>query len=98
MAVENFTTRGINATPRGLMTPKREEAPKLGQAEFGDLIQRVHGSSKAAEAFNKKVSSGKLTAADVSRLLKATQKLPETASRQRLIASLFNLRDGLNKR
>lgn len=98
MAVENFTTRGINATPRGLMTPNRESAPKLGQAEFGDLIQRVHGSSKAAEAFNKKVSSGKLTAADVTRLLKATRKLPETASRQRLIASLFNLRDGLNKR
>ena len=98
MTVENFTTRGINATPRGLMTPKREEAPKLGQAEFGELIQRVHGSSKAAEAFNKKVSSGKLTAADVTRLIKATRKLPETASRQRLIASLFNLRDGLNKR
>lgn len=98
MAVENFTTRGINATPRGLMTPNRESAPKLGQAEFGDLIQRVHGSSKAAEAFNKKVSSGKLTAADVTRLLKATRKLPETASRQRLIMSLFNLRDGLNKR
>jgi hypothetical protein len=98
MAVENFTTRGINATPRGLMTPNRESAPKLGQAEFGDLIKRVHGSSKAAEAFNKKVSSGKLTAADVTRLLKATRKLPETASRQRLIMSLFNLRDGLNKR
>ena len=98
MTVENFTTRGINATPRGLMTPKREEAPKLGQAEFGELIQRVHGSSQAAEAFNKKVSSGKLTAADVTRLIKATRKLPETASRQRLIASLFNLRDGLNKR
>jgi len=98
MAVENFTTRGINATPRGLMTPNRESAPKLGQAEFGDLIQRVHGSSKAAEAFNKKVSSGKLTAADVTRLLKATRKLPETSSRQRLIMSLFNLRDGLNKR
>jgi hypothetical protein len=98
MAVENFTTRGINATPRGLMTPNRESTPKLGQAEFGDLIQRVHGSSKAAEAFNKKVSSGKLTAADVTRLLKATRKLPETASRQRLIMSLFNLRDGLNKR
>jgi len=55
MAVENFTTRGINATPRGLMTPRKEFAPKLGQAQFGDLIDRVHGSSKAAEAFNKKL-------------------------------------------
>jgi len=98
LAVENFTTRGINATPRGLMTPRKEFAPKLGQAQFGDLIDRVHGSSKAAEAFNNKVSSGKVTAADVTRLIKATRKLPKTTSRGTLLDSLFDLRDALNNR
>ena len=98
MVVENFTTRGRNAMPSGLSAPPREFAPKLGQAEFGDLIDRVHGSSKAAEAFNDKVSSGKVTAADVTRLIKATRKLPNTKSKDNLLQSLFDLRDALNKR
>ena len=98
MVVENFTTRGRNAMPSGLMSPRTEFAPKLGQAEFGDLLDRVHGSSKAAEAFNKKVSSGKVTAADVTRLIKATRKLPKTTSRGTLLDSLFDLRDALNNR
>jgi len=99
MAVEQMTTRGKKATPSGLMSPPSSGiAPKLGQAEFGDLIDRVHGSSKAAEAFNNKVSSGKVTAADVTRLIKATRKLPKTSSRGRLLESLFDLRDALNKR
>ena len=99
MVVEQMTTRGKRATPSGLMSPPSSgAAPKLGQAEFGDLIDRVHGSSKAAEAFNNKVSSGKVTAADVTRLIKATRKLPKTSSRGRLLESLFDLRDALNKR
>jgi hypothetical protein len=98
MVVENFTTRGRNAMPSGLMSPPREFAPKLGQAEFGDLIDRVHGSSKAAEAFNNKVSSGKVTAADVTRLIKSTRKLPNTKSKDTLLQSLFDLRDALNNR
>ena len=98
MAVENFTTRGINATPRGLMTPQKEFTPRLGQAQLGDLIDRVHGSSKDAKAFNKKISSDKVTAADVTRLIKATRKQPKTTSRGMLLNSLFDLRDALNKR
>ena len=99
MVAEQMTTRGKKARPSGLMSPPSSgTAPKLGQAEFGDLIDRVHGSSKAAEAFNNKVSSGKVTAADVTRLIKATRKLPKTSSRGRLLESLFDLRDALNKR
>jgi len=98
MVVENFTTRGRNAMPSGLMSPRKDFAPKLGQAEFGDLLDRVHGSSKAAEAFNSKVSSGKVTAADVTRLIKATRKLPKTTSKDKLLDSLFDLRDALNNR
>ena len=99
MTVEQMTTRGKKARPSGLMSPPSSgTAPKLGQAEFGDLIDRVHGSSKAAEAFNNKVSSGKVTAADVTRLIKATRKLPKTTSRGTLLDSLFDLRDALNNR
>jgi hypothetical protein len=99
MAVEQMTTRGKKATPSGLMSPPSSgTAPKLGQAEFGELIDRVHGSSKAAEAFNNKVSSGKVTAADVTRLIKATRKLPKTTSKDKLLDSLFDLRDALNNR
>lgn len=99
MVAEQMTTRGKKARPSGLMSPPSSgTAPKLGQAEFGDLIDRVHGSSKAAEAFNNKVSSGKVTAADVTRLIKATRKLPKTTSRGTLLDSLFDLRDALNNR
>ena len=99
MVAEQMTTRGKKARPSGLMSPPSSgTAPKLGQAEFGDLIDRVHGSSKAAEAFNNKVSSGKVTAADVTRLIKATRKLPNTKSKDKLLNSLFDLRDSLNKR
>lgn len=99
MVTEQMTTRGKKARPSGLMSPPSSgTAPKLGQAEFGDLIDRVHGSSKAAEAFNNKVSSGKVTAADVTRLIKATRKLPKTTSRGTLLDSLFDLRDALNNR
>ena len=98
MVVENLTTRGRSAMPSGLMSPRTESAPKLGEAEFGDLLDRVHGSSKAAEAFNNKVSSGKVTAADVTRLIKATRKLPKTTSKDKLLNSLFDLRDALNNR
>ena len=99
LTVEQMTTRGKKAKPSGLMSPQSSgAAPKLGQAEFGDLIDRVHGSSKAAEAFNNKVSSGKVKAADVTRLIKATRKLPNTKSKDKLLNSLFDLRDALNNR
>ena len=99
MAVETMTTRGKRATPSGLMSPPSSgNAPKLGEERFGDLIKRVHGSSKAAEVFNSKVSAGNLKAADVTRLIKATRKLPKTTSRGKLLDSLFDLRDALNKR
>lgn len=97
--VPSITEVARGDRPSGLMSPQSSgTAPKLGQAEFGDLIDRVHGSSKAAEAFNNKVSSGKVTAADVTRLIKATRKLPNTKSKDKLLNSLFDLRDALNKR
>ena len=76
-----------------------ESAPKLGGAEFQALLARVHGSdSKVSTDFQDKVSSGKIKAADVTRLIKSTQGLPKTKSRDTLLVSLFDLRDALNKR
>lgn len=99
MAVENLTTRGRFQTPSGLMSrPSPESPPQLGSAEFTQMIKRVHGSSKAAKAFGDKVSSGKLTAADVSRMIKATDKLPNTKTKDQLLLSLYDLRDSLNNR
>lgn len=99
MTVENLTTRGRRQTPTGLMSrPSVEAPPQLGSAEFNQLIKRVHGSSKAAKDFGNKISSGKLTTADVARMIKATDKLPNTKTKDQLLLSLYDLRDSLNKR
>ena len=75
-----------------------EGAPKIGDVEFENMLSRVHGgSSKIVEDFRKKITAG-LKAADVTRLIKSTQGLPKTKSRDTLLVSLFDLRDALNKR
>ena len=100
LTVEHMTTRGgKKAKPSGLMSPPAPEAaPQLGSAEFMQMIKTVHGSSKAAKAFGDKVSSGEIKAADVTRLIKATNKLPKTKAKDQLLLSLYDLRDALNKR
>lgn len=85
------------------MTPTRpssadlEGAPRLGDPDFEDLIKRVHGTEKG-ESFQEKWSLGKIKAADVTRLIKSTQGLPKTKTRDKLLTSLYDLRDALNKR
>ena len=75
-----------------------EGAPKIGDVAFENMLERVHGgSSKIVEDFRKKITAG-LKAADVTRLIKSTQGLPKTKSRDTLLMSLYDLRDALNKR
>lgn len=100
MTVEGMTTRGKNYEPDTMNLPSSAggDKPDLGEAQFGDMIKRVHGNSKAAKDFNSKISSGKVTAADVTRLIKETGRLPETETSNRLLNALFELRDSLNNR
>ena len=75
-----------------------EGAPKIGDVAFENMLERVHGgSSKIVEDFRKKITAG-LKSADVTRLIKSTQGLPKTKSRDTLLMSLYDLRDALNKR
>jgi hypothetical protein len=75
-----------------------EGAPKIGDVEFENMLERVHGGkSDIVMNFRKKISEG-LKAADVTRLIKSTQGLPKTKSRDTLLMSLYDLRDALNKR
>ena len=75
-----------------------EGAPKIGDVAFENMLERVHGgSSKIVEDFRKKITAG-LKASDVTRLIKSTQGLPKTKSRDTLLMSLYDLRDALNKR
>lgn len=91
-----------SARPSGLMAPpSRNGEPKVGDItpSLVGTVKRLHGSgSKVTKDFQKKVSSGKIKAADVTRLIKDTQKLPRSDSRQELLASLYELRDTLTKR
>ena len=100
MVVEQTTTRGKKATPSGLMSPPdRGSEPKVGESVLLGTIKRLHGSgSKVSKDFAKKVSSGTIKAADVTRLINSTKKLPKSGSRQTLLESLYELRDTLNKR
>ena len=84
--------------PSELKEVDLEGAPKIGDVAFENMLERVHGgSSKIVEDFRKKITAG-LKAADVTRLIKSTQGLPKTKSRDTLLMSLYDLRDALNKR
>lgn len=92
--------------PSGLMSPpSRNGEPRVGEpARFTNprllsTVKRLHGSgSKVFKDFDGKVSSGTIKAADVTRLINSTKKLPKSDSRQTLLESLYELRDTLNKR
>jgi hypothetical protein len=86
-------------TPNKPVDIEAEAAPKVGESEFLPLMKRVHGpQSDVVERFSDKVASGKITVADITRLIKSTQGLPKTKSRDTLLASLYEYRDVMNKR
>ena len=97
---------GMPDRPAGLMSPpSRNGEPRVGEpARFTNprllsTVKRLHGSgSKVFKDFDKKVSSGTIKAADVTRLINSTKNLPKSGSRQTLLESLYELRDTLNKR
>ena len=92
--------------PSGLMSPNKDtrkvnvgDLATFADPELMSNIKRLHGSgSKLFKDFDEKISSGTMKPADISRLIKATRKLPNTKSKDSLLQSLFDLRDALNKR
>jgi len=92
--------------PSGLMSPNKDtrkvnvgDLATFADPELMSNIKRLHGSgSKLFKDFDNKISSGTMKPADISRLIKATRKLPNTKSKDKLLESLFDLRDALNKR
>ena len=86
--------------PGGLMSPTAEGTkPKLGSTALVSTVRKLHGSgSNAAKTFEKKVSSDKIKAADITRLIKSTKKLPYTDARRNLLEELYDFRDTLNNR
>jgi hypothetical protein len=92
--------------PSGLMSPNKDtrkvnvgDLATFADPELMSNIKRLHGSgSKLFKDFDNKISSGTMKPADISRLIKATRKLPNTKSKDELLNSLFDLRDALNKR
>jgi hypothetical protein len=92
--------------PSGLMSPNKDtrkvnvgDLATFADPELMSNIKRLHGSgSKLFKDFDNKISSGTMKPADISRLIKATRKLPNTKSKDKLLNSLFDLRDALNNR
>ncbi len=92
--------------PSGLMSPDKDtrklnvgDLATFADPQLMNNIETAHGSgSKTFKDFEKKISSGTMKPADITRLIKATRKLPKTTSRGKLLDSLFDLRDSLNKR
>ena len=77
-------------------------AQEQDAAAFAKLAADVHGSGSseakgAAELFQK-VSQGTAKASEVTKMIQATQALPRTATRQELLADLYEARDKLNGR
>lgn len=99
MAVEGLLTRRSRGNPTKPVSPTMDKDPDVGGMGIATLAKRVHGDkAKAVATFEKKLSSGKVTAADVARMIKATDKLPETANKAKLLVMLYDLRDSINKR
>jgi len=60
------------------------------------LISRVHGAKSAeAKKFNRSKS---MTTADIAKLVRKTKNLPKTDTRDRLLESLYALRDSMTNR
>lgn len=99
MAVEGLLTRRDRGNPTKPVSPTMDKDPDVGGLGVATLAKRLHGKkAKAVATFEKKLSSGRVTAADVTRMIKATDKLPETAGKVKLLVMLYDLRDSINKR
>jgi hypothetical protein len=104
--VPSISAVDTSARPSGLMSPDKDtrkvnvgDLATFADPELMNNIETAHGSgSKTFKDFEKKISSGTMKPADITRLIKATRKLPKTTSRGKLLDSLFDLRDALNKR
>ena len=60
------------------------------------MVGKVHGaSSTVAKSLDRSES---MTAADVTKLINKTKELPKTGTRDKLLTSLYELRDKLNNR
>jgi hypothetical protein len=104
--VPSISAVDTSARPSGLMSPDKDtrkvnvgDLATFADPQLMDNIKTAHGSgSKTFKDFEKKISSGTMKPADITRLIKATRKLPNTKSKDKLLNSLFDLRDALNKR
>jgi len=104
--VPSISAVDTSARPSGLMSPDKDtrkvnvgDLATFADPQLMNNIETAHGSgSKTFKDFEKKISSGTMKPADITRLIKATRKLPKTTSRGKLLDSLFDLRDALNKR
>jgi len=104
--VPSISAVDTSARPSGLMSPDKDtrkvnvgDLATFADPELMNNIETAHGTgSKTFKDFEKKISSGTMKPADITRLIKATRKLPKTTSRGKLLDSLFDLRDALNKR
>lgn len=87
-------------SPGGLMSPQpKGEQPELGNTALISFVKRLHGTgSNISKTFERKISSGKIKSADVTRLIKSTKKLPYSDSRRDLLEELYDFRDTLNNR
>lgn len=87
----------------GVMTPTKpsdvttDAGPSVETAVLEDKLAKVHGEgAKELKTFvNKMYSKSGLKTADVTRIIKATQKLPKTGTRDKVLAELFQLRDSM---
>lgn len=102
-ADQQFSADEASFPPEGLMSSRRPKVKpiRLGQPEFMDLIETLHGpESSVVSTWREKTSSpdAELKVSDVTRLIKETQALPRTKSRSTLLESLYDLRDAMNNR
>jgi len=73
-----------------------EATPALGDTELDSMLTRIHGEGSAdMQKFMNKVHTGKVKAADVTRIINSTKKLPKTATRAKVLEKLYELRDSI---
>lgn len=88
--------------PTGMMSPLPaqraglEATPALGDTELDSMLTRIHGEGSAdMQKFMNKVHTGKVKAADVTRIINSTKKLPKTTTRAKVLEKLYELRDSI---
>jgi len=88
--------------PTGMMSPLPaqraglEATPALGDTELDSMLTRIYGEGSAdMQKFMNKVHTGKVKAADVTRIINSTKKLPKTDTRAKVLEKLYSLRDSI---